>query len=43
VWKDYLGRDNERIAKWNARAIEVHEINICSKAIVAKQGVLKDF
>jgi hypothetical protein len=43
VWKDYSKRDNERIAKWNARTKEVYEREIHSRTIVAKQGVLEDF
>ncbi len=38
-----LKEDNEQIAKWNARAREVREREICSQAIVAKQRVLEDF
>ncbi len=43
MWKDYLGRDNEWIAKWNARTREVRERKICNRAIVAKQKLPEDF
>ncbi len=42
MWKDYLKRDNEHIAKRNARAKEVREGEIRSKVIAAKQGVPKE-
>jgi len=43
MWKDYSKKDNERIAKWNVRTREVHEKEIHNRAIVAKQGMPKDF
>jgi hypothetical protein len=43
MWKNYLERDNERIVEWNAKAKEVREREICSKAIVAKQRMFEDF
>jgi hypothetical protein len=43
MWKDYLERNNEQIAKWNARAREVHEREFCNKAITIKQRVPEDF
>jgi hypothetical protein len=36
VWKDYLQRNNEWITKWNARAREVREQEICNRIVVAK-------
>jgi hypothetical protein len=43
MWKDYSKKDNERIAKWNAKAREVHEREICNRVLTIKQGVPKDF
>jgi hypothetical protein len=43
VWKDYSKRNNERIIERNVRAREMHEKEICNRAIVAKQRVPKDF
>ncbi len=43
MWKDYLERDNEQIVKWNARAREVHQREICSRVVAKKQGVPEDF
>ncbi len=42
MWKDYSKRDNECVVKWNARLRDVHEREIRSKTIVAKQGVLEE-
>jgi hypothetical protein len=42
VWKDCSKKNNEWIAKWNARAREMHKKKIHSRAIVTKQGVLED-
>jgi hypothetical protein len=41
--KDYSERNHEQIVEWNARAREVHEREICNKAIATKQRVPRDF
>jgi hypothetical protein len=43
VWKDYLEKNNEQIAEWNAKTREVHEREIRNKAMATKQKVLEDF
>jgi hypothetical protein len=43
MWKDYLNRNNEFIAKWNAIVKEVCERKNHSKSIIAKQEMLEDF